>query len=145
MANDPTQTIETYARGGSVGPNAVTTTAYRAALAGGDSANLTSPIAAGASLKKIGGRTTVYVTGSFSIASATAAIVVVFYAQAAGATGAVVAHANATLTAEATITRDGTRFDAVAAIPFDALAENYEVRVIAAPSAGTVSLFTWCE
>ena len=31
------------------------------------------------------------------------------------------------------------------ALPFDAVAQNYEVRGIAAPSGGNVSLFAWVE
>lgn len=140
----PTPTVETYQRNGPTQANAVTTTPYRATLTGGDSADLTSPLSSGSLIVKGGGRTTGYVTGSFGTASATSVVVVVFYAQNENATGAVVGHVNLTLTADATLTRDGTRYDAVP-VPFDLITENYEVRVVAAPSAGNVSLFTWVQ
>lgn len=134
-------TLETYQRQGS---NGVTDVPYRSELTGGDSADLTSPLSAGALLRSAGGRTTLYVAGSFSDASATAVITIVWYAQNGTSTGAVVTHQQATLTASANLLRDGTRFDAPA-LPFDAVAQNYEVRVIAAPSVGNVSLFAWVE
>ena len=134
-------TLETYQRQDS---NSVTTTAYRATLTGADSADLTSPLSSGSLLRSAGGRTTVYVAASFGSASATVAIAIVFYAQNGTATGAVLGHQTATLTASAALTRDGTRFDAPP-LPFDAIGQNYEIRLTAAPSAGNVSLFTWVE
>jgi len=139
-----TQAVEAYARGCQNGSNSVTTTPYRTGLTTADSFNLTSPLSGGALLKKVGGRTTAYVAGSFSAASATVVLVVVFYGQSGSSTGAMIGHAKITLTADANLLRDGTRFDAPP-IPVDCLSENYEVRVYSAPSSGNVQLFTWVE
>lgn len=144
MAAPFTQGLEAYARSCPNGSNSVTSTAYRATLSGADSFDLTSPLSAGALLKKINGRTTIYVAGSFSVASATVVCVLVFYAQNGSSTGAFVTQQKFTLTADANLLRNGVRFDAPG-LPFDAVAENYEVRLYAAPSAGNVSLFTWVE
>ncbi len=144
MALQYQQGLESYSRDCPSGSNSVTSTAYRATLSGADSFDLTSPLSAGTLLKKINGRTTVYVAGSFSVASATVVCEIVFYAQNGSSTGAMVTHQKFTLTADANLLRNGVRFDAPA-LPFDAQAENYEIRLYAAPSAGNVSLFTWVE
>lgn len=137
------QSLDSYSRDCPNGSNAVTTTPYRSGLTVADSYDLSAPLGGAVTLVKAGDRTTVYVRGDFANASDTCVVMIVFYAQAGGSTGAYVSFAKLTLTADANARPNGTLYGS-ASIPADCVAENYEVRLYTA-GAGAVSLFTWVE
>lgn len=108
-----------------------------------ESVALDAPVT-GRTPRALGGKTTIYVQCTHSVASATVGIVVVLYGSASSTVGrAIAAPGPQTATAGTMrVSASGNYFSP--ALVFDAGgAAAYEVRISTATSSGTVDVYTW--
>lgn len=119
-------------------------TAYATALAGGDDSDLEDATAGANALRETVGRATLNLRGAFTVSGATAVVVVALYLVDESGADVFMGHKELTLTGlAARLNTAGDRFFSVISPNDLAAAHKYQLRVIAAPSAGTVDLFAW--